>query len=369
MPRKLFHRQIKSGLAKHLIAAWHRRTPWIKIPVYLALVAAIICSAGYGIAEWYIQKHNDEPLILGTTFISDYAKSYGLDPHQTYIDIITGLGVKQIRLVSYWEDIETSPGHYDFSELDWEMSTAQQYGVKISLSVGLRQPRWPECHAPSWVNPPDEATWYPQLKTFMGAVVNRYKNNPALDNYQLENEYFLAVFGECRTYTATRERLIDEYNYIKSLDSQHPIVLSLANNYAGTAIGQPVPDYYGISVYKRVFDTTITHRYFEYPYPPWYYAARSGILELLHGKSSVIHELQAEPWGNKPILDMTLQEQDITMNADILQKRIKYAEDTGMRSINLWGAEWWLWRKDKMNDPSLWNVAKQAIAEANAGDH
>jgi len=38
-----------------------------------------------------------------------------------------------------------------------------------------------------------------------------------------------------------------------------------------------------------------------------------------------------------------------------------------MRKIDLWGAEWWYWRKVKFNDPSLWNTAKESIKETN--DH
>src|SRR5581483_8742725 len=90
-----------------------------------------------------------------------------------------GLGMKQVRLVSYWGDIEPTKGSYDFSTLDWEFALANQYHTKVSLAVGLRQPRWPECHQPDWVNGEPSSVWEPQLYKFMQAVVDRYKNNPA----------------------------------------------------------------------------------------------------------------------------------------------------------------------------------------------
>lgn len=343
---------------------WKKLSLWIKIPVYIGLVFTILLAGLYGVALWYQHKHHNEPLEVGTTFIASYAQSFGLDPQYTLQSIFGDLGVRNIRLVGYWEDLEPVKGQYDFSSLDWQMKMAEQYGAKVTLSIGLRQPRWPECHAPSWVIADKPQEWQPALNDFIGQVVNRYKGSASLSYYQLENEYFLSAFGECTQYGATRERLVSEYDLVKSLDQTHPIILSLADNYTFPFKG-PIPDYYGISIYKRIYEFTVTKRNFEYPFPSWYYSARSGLMEIFHGRSSVIHELQAEPWGPKPITEMTIAQQNETMNADLLAKRFKYAEDTGMRTIYTWGAEWWLWRKDKMNDPSLWNTAKQAISQAN----
>ena len=47
----------------------------------LVLLLAIVVSwsfISYGVALWYKEKHDNEPLIIGTTFISDYAKSFNL---------------------------------------------------------------------------------------------------------------------------------------------------------------------------------------------------------------------------------------------------------------------------------------------------
>jgi hypothetical protein len=91
----------------------------------------------------------------------------------------------------------------NFAELDQQFKSAEDAGVKISLAIGLRQPRWPECHSPNWaqVDHTPQKVWYPKLKTFMKAVIERYKDKPNLDSYQLENEYFLKVFGECTNLT------------------------------------------------------------------------------------------------------------------------------------------------------------------------
>lgn len=320
----------------------------------------------YGVGQWYINKHKNQPVVLGASFIPDYAESFGLDPKDTLNAMLSDLKLKQVRLVSYWSDIEPTPGQYDFSTLDWEFALAQKYGVKVSLSIGLRQPRWPECHPPSWadVQAGNESAWEPQLFSFMKTVINRYKDNPSLQDYELENEYFMKVFGTCTDFS--RNRLVEEFNLVKGLDPAHPVIISRSDNWVGIPVGQPTPDEFAISVYKRVWDATFTHRYFEYPLPAWFYSALAGGEELLSGKDMIIHELQAEPWTPKgqPIIDTSIKEQYKSMNPQRLKDRIDYGEATGMKTIDLWGAEWWYYMKVKQHDPGVWNVVKQAIQQA-----
>ena len=83
----------------------------------------------------------------------------------------------------------------------------------------------------------------------------------------------------------------------------------------------------------------------------------------------IIHELQAESWGpNKGITEISIEEQNKSLNAERLTNRIKYGRATGMREVDLWGVEMWYWRKVKMNDPSLWNAGKAAIRDQQCYD-
>ena len=337
---------------------------WIRnILIGIVLVVTVSVSTMYGIAQWYIAKHAHEPLEYGVTFIPDYAEYFGLDAKQTMQAIIDELHVKRFRLVSYWDDIEPQPGVFNFAKLDWQFQKAVAAGAKVSLAIGLRQPRWPECHVPDWAMGQTKDEWYPQLKEFMGKVIEHYKNSPALESYQLENEFFLKVFGKCTDFS--RDRLVDEFNYVKSLDPKHTLIVSRSNNALGLPVGQPTPDEFGVSVYKRVWDKTITHRYFEYPFPAWFYGFLAGAGQMVTGKDMIIHELQAEAWLPEGYQMNTapLSEQNKSLNAERLRDRFSYGRETGIRKIDLWGVEWWYWRKEKLNDPSLWNVAKQEFQD------
>ncbi len=326
------------------------------ISILLAII--IVFTAGmYGVAQWYIYQHKNEPLRIGATFIPNYANYFGLNPQDTMQKMIDELGIKQFRLVSYWKDIEPTEGTYDFTGLDWQFAKANASGAKVSLAIGLRQPRWPECHAPSWAEAEPIDVWYPKLKVFMQKVIERYGDNPALESYQLENEFFMTVFGICPDHS--RWRLVDEYHYVKSLDTNTPVTISRSNNWIGLPLGDPRPDEFAISVYKRVWDKSTLKRYFEYPLPAWFYASLAGGAEIMTGNDMVIHELQAESW--LPVgMDMKtvpITEIEKSLSPKRLKDRIKYAEATGMRDIYLWGPEWWLYLKEQRNYPDLWDTA------------
>lgn len=352
-PPLRYHARLINSLKK----TWHRG--WLyKLVIVLILLVTVVVGSMYGIAQWYIHSERSKPLQYGVSFIPDYASSLGVDPQQT-MDALLGIGVKNFRLVSYWSDMEQSPGQYDFSQLDWQFQKAEKAHAKIVLVLGLRQPRWPECHMPAWAmnEPPQE--WSNQLEIFMQKVVERYKNSPSLDKYQLENEYFLKGFGTCTNYD--RQRLVDEYNLVKKADSTHPVIVPRSNNGIGYPVGQPQPDEFSVSVYKRVWDAGVTHRYIEYPFPAWYYGFMAGFQKIVTGKDMRIGELQAEAWppNGKSITDISLAEQNKSLDAKRLHDRFTYGKNTGMREIDLWGAEYWYYRLQVLHDPSLWNVAKQ----------
>lgn len=217
---------------------------------------------------------------------------------------------------------------------------------------------------PDWAANEAEQTWQPQLERFMTAVVQHYQHSPALGSYQVENEFFLKGFGICDQIPGAenRDRLISEYQLVRRLDNnRHTIIISRSNNALGWPVGQPQPDKFGISIYKRVWDAGVTHRYLEYPYPAWYYAFVAGWEKLLTGKDLMIHELQAEAWApnGQSLQQVSLSEQNKSLNAKRLADRFQYGRATGMRQIYLWGAEYWYYRQRVLHDPSLWNVAKQ----------
>jgi hypothetical protein len=355
-------RLYSAKLVKALKGYW-RKNWWHKFVTVIVVIVVALTGTMYGIGQWYIWSTRNQPLRLGVSFIPDYAQSLGVDPQQN-MDGLLDIGVKHFRLVSYWSDMEQTRGSYDFSQLDWQFKKAEARHAKITLTLGLRQPRWPECHMPDWAKQEPASQWTPQLENFIKAVMNRYKNSPSLQDYQLENEYFLKGFGECTDFN--RQRLIDEYDLVKKTDPSKTVIIGRSNNGIGTPIGEPTPDKFSVSVYKRVWDAGVTHRYLEYPFPAWYYGFEAGVQKITTGKDMMIGELQAEAWApNGVSLVMTsLAEQNKSLDAHRLKDRFSYGEDTGMKQIYMWGGEYWYYRLTVLHDPSLWNVAKQEFKKS-----
>lgn len=353
-------------LAGQWLKHYWRRGWWQKTVTVAVIITGLVMGTLYGIAQWYIHSQSEKPLQLGVTFVPEYARYLGVEPEETMDALIDELGVRQFRLVSYWNSIEQTPGQYDFHQLDWQFEKAEAAGAKVSLAIGLRQPRWPECHMPDWARGQPVTVWQPQLEKFIQAVVERYKDSPSLASYQLENEFFLKNFGICTNFD--RQRLVSEFNLVSRLDPRHPIIVSRSDNRLAVPLGEPTGGVIGMSMYRRVWDAQVTKRYLTYPFPTWYYAALAGTEKILTGRDSVLHELQAEAWApnGRTLKDISLAEQNKSMSAERLTANVNFAKASGFKHIDLFGAEYWYYRKQILDDPSLWDAARPVFEKNEA---
>ena len=64
--------------------AWSvRHKFWQRLAIGLTVLAVLFFGGMYGIAQWYINKHKNEPLTIGVTFIPDYARYLQVDLQET----------------------------------------------------------------------------------------------------------------------------------------------------------------------------------------------------------------------------------------------------------------------------------------------
>ncbi|MEK7472102.1 MAG: beta-galactosidase, partial [Patescibacteria group bacterium] len=287
------------------------------------------------------------------------AQDLGVDWQANYLALLGDMGLRNFRLMSYWSQIEAERGTYNFDDLDWQFAEAEKVGAKITLSVGLRQPRWPECHQANWAKElyeKDYFAWEKELYAFISTVVDRYKDSPSLESWHLENEYYNRNFGNCDNFST--KRLKEELDLIHEHDSDNPVVISLSDQ-----LGFPLKglkgDFFATSLYRGNHVKVIG--YVPYPIPTHFYSAKAFFIKLLRGRDIYIHELQLEPWGAKPTRDLPIAEQDRLMGYDQIVGNIRFGLQTGMKKMYLWGSEWWYWRKVKLQDPSVWNAVKTEV--------
>lgn len=294
-----------------------------------------------------------EPPVFGVHFSKAYSEFLGLDWQATYRALLDDLQIDHVRLAAYWNEIEPKSGQDNFSALDWQMREADKRQVKVILVVGARVPRWPECYVPDWVKTLAPADQTVAQKRFIEQVVDRYKNFANLEFWQVENEPFLTVFGNCARMSESLVR--DEIALVRARDPRHPIITTDSGELSWWRQAARLGDIFGTTMYRTVWHPWLGYISYDGLFPPALYRWRAWLV----GKKLdqvFITELQAEPWvPNGSVIETTLAEQNKTMNPVRFQQNIRSAKRTGFARVYLWGGEWWYWLKVNGND-EMWKT-------------
>ena len=304
----------------------------------------------------------DRQISWGVTFSDKFAAELGLDPEETFNAIINELHPKKIRLIAYWDEIEKEKGVFNFSELDNFVEVAEGDGAKIILSMGMKTPRWPECHVPAWTSGLTPGEKEAAVLDYLKAVVTRYRGSESVVMWQVENEPFL-FFGKCQG--RPDGYLGREVALVKSLDSR-PVVTTDGGETGIWWRAAPYGDVFGSTMYRRVYPVSIG-RYVgvvDYPITPNFFRVKEKLTRFIIGdyeKPFIIIELQAEPWGEKGTPELTYARQMEVFNLDYFKETINFAKNTGFDEYYLWGGEWWYWLKVRHNDARFWNEAQEVL--------
>lgn len=293
---------------------------------------------------------------FGVNFSQKHTENFGLDWKETYTALLDDLKTKKIKIAVHWDFIEPEKGNFFFEDLDWQIAEAGKRGAKILLAIGMKTPRWPECHFPKWAEALEKEQQQERILKMLEQIILRYKDSDTIEYWQVENEPFFQ-FGVCPWLD--NEFLQKEINLVKSLDPQkRPILITDTGEFSPWIRAASMGDKVGTTLYRKVWFRQIGF-YLSYPFPPTYYWRRAQIIKKFFNKEVIVVELQAEPWGPKLLYDSPLKEQEKTMNLEQFKKNIEFGKKTGLKEFYLWGAEWWYWMKEKHQDPSIWKEAKK----------
>jgi len=299
-----------------------------------------------------------EKIIWGVNFSQKHTQNFGLNWQETYLALLDDLKVKNIKLITHWDLIEPREGEYNFNDLDWQIKTAEEKGVKILLVIGMKTGRWPECHIPNWAKNFSKEEQQEELLNLVKQFVLRYRDSAAIWAWQVENEPFFP-FGECPW--TDKKFLKKEINLVKSLDNKNrPIVISDSGEGSFWITAAKLGDIVGVTMYKKVWFRQLGI-YVYYPLPPTFYWRKAEYIEKIFNKKVIVVELQAEPWGPKLLYDSPLKEQEKTMDLEKFRYNIEFAKKTGFDKFYLWGVEWWYWLKKNFpdyEDALIWEEAK-----------
>lgn len=308
------------------------------------LLFLVIILAG----EWFFEKtYSFSNIVYGVTFSPKAAAQLKLDWQQIYLKVLDDLKVKNIRLSSYWDTLEQKEGEVNFSQVDFLLGEAAKRGVKVILVLGVRQPRWPECHTPGWAKSLNIHNRQKKILQFIEGVVNRYKNDAVIKSpiiaWQVENEPLLGVFGKgCDP--PDEQFLASEVELVKKLD-QRPIMVTDSGELGFWITSMKLSDVFGTTLYRQVYNPVLG--YTNYPLMPYFYNLKSTMVRRFFAPSNsktIIAELQAEPWSDtNNLLAMPISKQIEIFSLDKFKEYVNYAKKTGFGEHYLWGVEWWYW--------------------------
>jgi len=318
---------------------------------FLVLIILFLAILGY----FFIGKApKTEKITWGVVFSQKHSQKLGLNWQENYLAILDDLKVKDIKITTHWDLIEKNPDQFDFEDLDWQINQAQMRQVKVLLVVGLKTGRWPECHIPDWANGLEIEDLKKRVLNLVQKIVSRYKDSAVIFAWQVENEPFFS-FGECPKIDEGFVK--KEINLVKSLDFR-PIVVTDSGEGSFWFRVASLADIPGTTIYKKVWVKQFKF-YFTHSFPPVFYWRKAQIIKKLFDKEVICTELQAEPWGPELLYNLSLEEQEKTMDLSQFKKNIEFAKETGFKRFYLWGSEWWYWLKTKYNQPEIWDEARK----------
>jgi len=297
-----------------------------------------------------------EKIDWGVNFSQKHTENLGLDWKETYLALLDDLGTKNLKVAAHWDLLEPEKNKYYFDDLDWQIKEAEDHSAKILLVIGMKTPRWPECHIPEWAKGLSKEKQQESILNLIEKIVLNYRGSTSTVAWQVENEPFFP-FGECPW--VDKNFLKKEIDLVKSLDFQkRPIVISDSGEGSLWITAAQLGDIVGTTMYKKVWFSQMGV-YIYYPLPPSFYWRKAKYIEKIFDKKVIVVELQAEPWGPKLLYESAPEEQEKTMNLERFQKNVEFAKKTGLDQFYLWGAEWWYWLKVKQNRPEIWLEAKK----------
>jgi len=320
----------------------------------LAIIIGIIALIP---AFFYLFKPPQPEVVdYGVVFSQKHARNLGLDWKETYLALLDDLRVKNMKIAAHWDLLEPSVGQYDFTDLDWQLDQAKERGARVMLVIGMKTPRWPECHLPGWAVGLEKDRQQDKILDLLGTIVSRYQDRGEITVWQVENEPLFS-FGDCPWID--KEFLKKEVALVKSIDAKfRPVLISDSGEGSLWTEAASIGDEVGVTMYRKVwFHEAKT--YMSYPIPASWYWARSEFIKAVYQKKTICVELQAEPWCPSLLYNCSPSEQEKTMDLKQLQGNLAFARDSGFDTFYLWGSEWWYWQKTKNNNADFWEEVKK----------
>ncbi|TME56398.1 MAG: hypothetical protein E6I60_04035 [Chloroflexi bacterium] len=315
--------------------------------------------------------------VIGTSFARWRAEGRGLD-YRAAFERIVAMRFEILRLSASWREIE----RYGYEHLDWLLTTAERARQPVLLTVGMKALGWPEFYLPEGLSPSDAPV---QRRAIMHVreVARRYRDNPALAAWQIENEPFNR--SGPNGWWIPRSVVRAEAEAVRSLDPDRPLVVTTFAHFDAALdrassrqqsrwkrrLGLAIPaerealsvlrhgDILGLDVYPSIgwLDQDGRDRLARAAPDQLASVAAWQRIARQQGKRVWVTEAQAEPWEGR-----STQGDPVSVRPEAIGQLVEGLTGIGVGSMLLWGSEYWLWRADS-GDPR-WIEAVALVLKA-----
>jgi hypothetical protein len=315
------------------------------------------------------------PVQIGISFSPARAAYLGLDYRNAFTRL-EAMHFRVIRLSAYWDEVDRD----GYDQLDWLLHEAQRAHQPIVLTVGMKALGWPEFYIPPALLPPgglasgEDVADQPAIRdaalTFVEQTVLRYRDNPSLIAWQVENEPFNRAGPQRQWIDIGFVR--DEITSVRQLDGHHRTLIINAFSHFNLLFDQASArqgfdlrqllgfdadsaerdglsvlkrgDVLGLDVYTAIGYQFLGQEHMSRADSDWPdQLARLRDLARSQGKQAWVTEAQAEPWDASTD---TFTNPRSTSPAAIRSLYVNL-KDVGFTTILFWGSEYWLWRADE----------------------
>lgn len=333
---------------------------------------------------------------LGLSFRPLQAEALGLNP-ETAFDRLLKEPVPLIRMGAYWNRIETRPGTFNSEELDARLEMAVAAGKRVILAVGaIKTFGYPELHLPRHLAPqglPEGALISPAshpglaaaAQHFVGWVVDRYRSNPAITAWQVENEA-LDPLGVEHSWRLSLDFIAAEADIVRRVDRSRPVLMSgfvplsapvrvtqwwrtrgQGDSLAGA---RALADQVGLDLYPRHAVAAVGTRtlYLDGGAMPWSRLGKRRLTAAAGGRPVLVTEGQAEPWEAVTVppsrggrVPYSCPPERIILNYNLALA--SSGPTSAVAAYLFWGFEYWL-RREADGDHSYLEAFRRVASQA-----
>jgi hypothetical protein len=334
------------------------------------------------------------PVQIGVSFSHRRAAALGLDYRKAFRQL-EAMHFRVIRLSAYWDEVDSN----GYRNLDWLMTEARRSHQPVALALGMKGLGWPEFYIPASAMPlttlrdSQDVALDPDLKEaallFVEGTAARYRDNPELVAWQVENEPFNRAGPDNLWIDADFVR--QEIAAVKSVDphdrpvivnsfSHFNLLFDQASNRDGFDLKSLLGfdgtdaemqslnvlgagDILGLDVYTAIGYQLLGGEHIAHADSNW----DDRLESLRHkaqraGKRAWITEAQAEPWeASQDTWDNPKSTSPAAMRA-----MFRSLQDAGYSTVLFWGSEYWLWRAAHGDSRWIDTASSLLIQEAHA---